>query len=92
MLLTTVLLQVKSSRALKSVRVTVEWVSARQRRISKSITLLLGMRQPSSSIRWATYPDPDHSPEEHREITIGCTMKKHVVFVPLRTRRAHSNH
>jgi uncharacterized DUF497 family protein len=28
-----------------------------------------------------TFPDPDHSPEESREITIGCTMKRHVVFV-----------
>lgn len=28
-----------------------------------------------------TYPDPDHSSEEEREITIGCTMKGHVVFV-----------
>jgi uncharacterized protein len=28
-----------------------------------------------------TFPDPDHSREEKREITVGCTMKKHVVFV-----------
>jgi len=28
-----------------------------------------------------TYPDPDHSSQEEREITIGCTMKRHVVFV-----------
>ena len=28
-----------------------------------------------------TFPDPDHSPEEHREITIGTTMKRHLVFV-----------
>ena len=28
-----------------------------------------------------TFSDPDHSPEEHREITIGCTIKRHVVFV-----------
>jgi uncharacterized DUF497 family protein len=28
-----------------------------------------------------TFPDPDHSPEESREITIGCTLKGHVVFV-----------
>jgi uncharacterized protein len=28
-----------------------------------------------------TFPDPDHSSEERREITIGCTMKGHVVFV-----------
>ncbi len=28
-----------------------------------------------------TFRDPDHSPEERREITIGCTMKRRVVFV-----------
>ena len=28
-----------------------------------------------------TFPDPDHSPEEGREITIGCTIKGRVVFV-----------
>ncbi|MGO9257083.1 MAG: BrnT family toxin [Bryobacteraceae bacterium] len=28
-----------------------------------------------------TFPDPDHSLEESREITIGCTMKGHLVFV-----------
>jgi uncharacterized protein len=28
-----------------------------------------------------TYPDPDHSGEEHREITIGYTIKGHLVFV-----------
>jgi uncharacterized DUF497 family protein len=28
-----------------------------------------------------TFPDPDHSAQEHREITIGCTIKKDVVFV-----------
>lgn len=28
-----------------------------------------------------TFPDPDHSPEEQREITIGLTMKGRVVFV-----------
>jgi hypothetical protein len=28
-----------------------------------------------------TFPDPDHSLEECREITIGCTMKEHVLFV-----------
>jgi len=28
-----------------------------------------------------TFPDPDHSIEEDREITIGCTMKRRVVFV-----------
>ena len=28
-----------------------------------------------------TFPDPDHSLEESREITVGCTMKKHVLFV-----------
>lgn len=28
-----------------------------------------------------TYPDPDHSLEEHREITIGCTIRGRVVFV-----------
>jgi len=28
-----------------------------------------------------TFPDPDHSPEESREITIGYTMKGHLVFV-----------
>ena len=28
-----------------------------------------------------TFPDPDHSAEEHREITIGHTMGKELVFV-----------
>jgi uncharacterized protein len=28
-----------------------------------------------------TFPDPDHSLEENREITIGCTMKGQLVFV-----------
>jgi uncharacterized DUF497 family protein len=28
-----------------------------------------------------TYPDPDHSLEEHREVTLGYTMKKEMVFV-----------
>ncbi len=28
-----------------------------------------------------TYPDPDHSAEERREITIGHTMKQQLVFV-----------
>ena len=28
-----------------------------------------------------TFPDPDHSTEERREITIGYTMKGHLVFV-----------
>ena len=28
-----------------------------------------------------TFPDPDHSEEEHQEITIGLTMKHRVVFV-----------
>ncbi len=28
-----------------------------------------------------TFPDPDHSKEERREITIGYTMKGHLVFV-----------
>ncbi len=28
-----------------------------------------------------TFPDPDHSLDEHREITIGRTMKGHLVFV-----------
>ena len=28
-----------------------------------------------------TYPDPDHSSSERREITIGCTIKRHLVFV-----------
>jgi len=28
-----------------------------------------------------TFSDPDHSLEEHREITIGCTMKGRVAFV-----------
>jgi len=28
-----------------------------------------------------TFPDPDHSIEENREITIDCTMKGQVVFV-----------
>ena len=29
----------------------------------------------------ATYPDPDHSDDEHREITLGHTMKQELVFV-----------
>ena len=29
----------------------------------------------------ATYPDPDHSDEEEREITIGRSVKQHVLFV-----------
>jgi len=28
-----------------------------------------------------TFADPDHSLDERREITIGYTMKKHLVFV-----------
>ena len=28
-----------------------------------------------------TFPDPDHSPEDQREITIGYTMKGRIVFV-----------
>ena len=28
-----------------------------------------------------TFPDPDHSMEEHREITIGHTMREELVFV-----------
>ncbi|MGA3026186.1 MAG: BrnT family toxin [Bryobacteraceae bacterium] len=28
-----------------------------------------------------TFPDPDHSLEERREITIGCTIRGLVVFV-----------
>lgn len=28
-----------------------------------------------------TFPDPDHSKEERREITIGYTMKGYLVFV-----------
>lgn len=28
-----------------------------------------------------TFPDPDHSSEENREITIGCTIKAQIVFV-----------
>jgi uncharacterized DUF497 family protein len=28
-----------------------------------------------------TYPDPDHSMDERREITIGSTMKGNLVFV-----------
>lgn len=28
-----------------------------------------------------TFPDPDHSLQEDREVTIGSTMKGHVVFV-----------
>jgi uncharacterized protein len=32
-----------------------------------------------------TFPDPDHSAEEHREITIGHTLKKELVFVARET-------
>jgi uncharacterized protein len=28
-----------------------------------------------------TFPDPDHSLKEHREITIGYTMRERLVFV-----------
>ena len=28
-----------------------------------------------------TYPDPDHSLDERREVTVGYTMKKEMVFV-----------
>jgi uncharacterized DUF497 family protein len=28
-----------------------------------------------------TFPDPDHSLDEHREITIGHTIKRELVFV-----------
>jgi uncharacterized DUF497 family protein len=28
-----------------------------------------------------TFPDPDHSAEERREISVGCTIKGQVVFV-----------
>ena len=31
---------------------------------------------------WAmTFPDPDHSEEEDREITIGCSARQRVLFV-----------
>lgn len=39
-----------------------------------------------------TYPDPDHSSEEQREITIGCTIEKHVVFVSHCERGTLSDH
>ena len=35
-----------------------------------------------------TYPDPDHSSAEQREITVGFTMKRHVVFVSTANARA----
>ncbi len=28
-----------------------------------------------------TFPDPDHEPEEHREVTIGHTISERIVFV-----------
>ena len=28
-----------------------------------------------------TFADPDHSPEEEREITIGCSLRNRVLFV-----------
>jgi len=28
-----------------------------------------------------TFPDPDHSEEERREITVGCTIKGRMVFL-----------
>jgi uncharacterized protein len=28
-----------------------------------------------------TYPDPDHSLNEHREVTIGHTMEGHLIFI-----------
>jgi hypothetical protein len=34
-----------------------------------------------------TFPDPDHSLDECREITIGCTMKGHLIFVSHCVRR-----
>ena len=40
-----------------------------------------------------TFPDPDHSDEEDREITIGLTTKHRVVFVShCLARRSHPNH
>jgi uncharacterized protein len=33
-----------------------------------------------------TYPDPDHSLDELREVTLGYTMKKDLVFVSHRAR------
>jgi uncharacterized DUF497 family protein len=28
-----------------------------------------------------TYPDPDHSLSEHREITVGDTLEGHLIFI-----------
>lgn len=39
-----------------------------------------------------TFPDPDHSLNESREITIGYTMKGYLVFVAHCERGPHSDH
>ena len=40
-----------------------------------------------------TFPDPDHSDEEDREITIGLTTKHRIVFcIALPPSRSHANH
>ncbi|MCX6596349.1 MAG: BrnT family toxin [Acidobacteria bacterium] len=36
-----------------------------------------------------TFPDPDHSATERREITIGCTLKGQLLFVSHCERRTH---
>lgn len=36
-----------------------------------------------------TFSDPDHSGTEHREITIGCTLKGQLLFVSHCERRTH---
>jgi len=35
-----------------------------------------------------TFPDPDHSEEEDREITIGCSARRRVLFVAHTARAA----
>ena len=38
-----------------------------------------------------TFPDLGHSSAEHRELTIGCTIKGRCVCVPLRTEGTDSH-
>ena len=72
----------KGSCALNSVRMTVGWderkaaANLKKHRVAfeEAATVFL---DPLAT----TFPDPDHSPAENREITLGCTMKRQVVFI-----------
>ena len=71
-----------TSRELNSVGMTVEW---NQRKAAANLNKHRVAFEDAATVFLdpfaTTFPDPDHSPEERREITIGCTLKGHVVFV-----------